>query len=156
MPALMKPIRIELLVAGRSLALLPVLILVLTAFASSGCSKEEAESPAVQELTASALMGAWVRPDGGYILQVREVRPDGSLDAGYFNPNPIHVSTASWRLMGSVLKMEVLLDDQNYRGSTYTLVYNPESDQLEGVYFQAVARQSFDVVFVRRTEVGGS
>ena len=148
--------RIELLVAGRCLAVLPVLLVLLTAFASPGCSKEAAESPAVAEVTASTLIGPWVRPDGGYILQIREARSDGTLEAGYFNPSPIHVSTASWRMVGSVLKMELLFDDQNYRGSTYTLVYNPESDQLEGVYFQAVTRQSFEVVFVRRTEVGGS
>lgn len=143
--------RIEFLVAGRGLALL----LLVSVLASSGCSSEEA-TPAVPKVTASALIGPWVRPDGGYILQIREARPDGSLAAGYFNPNPIHISTATWRLVGSVLKMEVLFDDQNYRGSNYTLVYNPESDQLEGVYYQAVARESYDVVFVRRTDAGNS
>lgn len=148
--------RIELLVAGRCLAVLPALLVLLTAFVSSGCSKEEVGPAGVPEVTASALVGPWVRPDGGYILQIREARPDGTLETGYFNPNPIHISTATWRLVGSVLKMEVLFDDQNYRGSTYTLVYNPESDQLEGVYFQAVTRQSFDVVFVRRAEDGDS
>ena len=36
-----------------------------------------------------------------------------------------------------------------YPGSTYTLTYDPKRDQLQGVYFQATLRQSFDVVFVR-------
>lgn len=148
---------IEVLVARRSRIVGPALFLLLSFFATAGCSKENAETPSGDhEVTASVLMGAWVRPDGGYILQIREARPDGGLKAGYFNPSPIQVGSASWRMVGSVLKLEVVLDDQNYRGSNYTLVYHPETDQLEGVYYQAVARQSFDVVFVRRAEADGS
>ena len=36
-----------------------------------------------------------------------------------------------------------------YNGSTYTLEYDPASDTLRGVYFQAVAKQKFDFVFAR-------
>jgi hypothetical protein len=37
-----------------------------------------------------------------------------------------------------------------YAGSTYTLTYDPNRDQLIGVYFQAVAQQKFNIFFVRR------
>lgn len=37
----------------------------------------------------------------------------------------------------------------NYPGSTYTLTYDREHDQLRGIYFQAVQQQSFNVYFVR-------
>ena len=37
----------------------------------------------------------------------------------------------------------------NYPGSTYTLTYDPASDQLKGVYYQAALQQRFEVVFVR-------
>ena len=106
-------------------------------------------------VNSANLVGTWTRPDGGYILQIRSVNPDGSLNAAYFNPNPIHVGEARWRIAGTVLKAEVTLDDVNYQGSNYTLVYNSETDQLEGVYYQAVARQSFQVFFVRRPAGGG-
>jgi hypothetical protein len=33
-------------------------------------------------------------------------------------------------------------------GSTYTLTYDPASDQLKGIYYQAVEQQRFDVAFV--------
>jgi hypothetical protein len=42
------------------------------------------------------------------------------------------------------------LRDVNYLGSTYTLEYNPESDQLFGQYFQAALQQTFEVVFSRQ------
>ena len=37
----------------------------------------------------------------------------------------------------------------NYPGSTYTLTYDPASDQLKGVYYQAVEKQQFPVAFLR-------
>jgi hypothetical protein len=41
------------------------------------------------------------------------------------------------------------LRDVNYPGSTYTLIYEPGSDQLQGVYYQAVEQQRYQVSFVR-------
>ena len=37
-----------------------------------------------------------------------------------------------------------------YAGSTYELTYDLASDSLKGTYYQAVAKQKFDVHFVRR------
>ena len=34
-------------------------------------------------------------------------------------------------------------------GSTYTLTYDPAKDVLRGVYYQAVARQRYDIYFER-------
>ncbi len=96
-----------------------------------------------------AITGPWLRQDGGYVLDIRSAREDGTLDAAYLNPNPIHVAQArAWRDEAAV-KVFVELRDVNYPGSTYTLAYDPAADQLRGVYFQAVERQSFDVSFVR-------
>jgi hypothetical protein len=41
------------------------------------------------------------------------------------------------------------LKDVGYPGSAYTLVYSPEQDILSGVYFQAVVKQSFEVIFTK-------
>ena len=137
--------------------MLPVVLLTVGLVWLFGCSKsgKELEVP-VREIASSELIGTWKRPDGGYILRVREARPDGGAEVAYFNPRPIQVSAAKWRMVGKVLKLEVAFDDQNYRGSTYTLVYNAETDQLEGIYYQAVAQQSFEVFFVRRPEGDGA
>lgn len=95
------------------------------------------------------LKGRWQRPDGGYILEVISIAANGSMDAGYFNPRPIHVAKAEASREGSVEKVFIELRDVNYPGSTYTLDYDPTDDQLKGVYYQAVEKQRFPVLFVR-------
>lgn len=144
-----------------------LLAFLMTGFLS-GCGKQEAAAP--QPATAPAavvnatnlpgsaaaasaafakLPGKWLRPDGGYILEIRSVAPDGKLDAGYFNPQPIRVARAEASVAGERIKVFVELRDVNYPGSTYTLTYDPSQDQLTGDYFQAVARETYDVLFQR-------
>ena len=96
------------------------------------------------------LLGEWVRPDGGYVLAVTGIADDGKAAVGYFNPRPINVGRAEARTEDDAVGLFVELQDRNYPGSNYTLGYDPEGDQLVGVYFQAVQRASYDVVFVRR------
>jgi hypothetical protein len=96
-----------------------------------------------------ALNGRWLRPDGGYILEIRDVDAGGRIDAVYLNPRPINIAKAEATRDGSALKVFVELRAPNYPGSTYTLIYDPQRDQLAGTYFQAAQRQTFDVAFVR-------
>jgi hypothetical protein len=95
------------------------------------------------------LVGEWTRPDGGYVLSVSQVAPDGKATVGYYNPRSIRVSRAEARREGGLVGLFVELNDVNYPGSTYTLGYDPASDQLKGIYFQAVERAQYEVVFVR-------
>jgi uncharacterized protein (DUF2147 family) len=95
------------------------------------------------------LVGKWQRPDGGYILELSEVSKSGKLKAEYFNPHPINVSEANWRRIDDHIHVVVELQDVNYPGSTYKLIYSHREDRLEGYYYQAALRQIFDVVFVR-------
>jgi uncharacterized protein (DUF2147 family) len=95
------------------------------------------------------LAGKWVRPDGGYILELKEIGKDGRLKASYFNPRPINVAQAEWRRMGDRVQVFVELRDVNYPGSTYTLIYSQEKDLLEGYYFQAVQGQTYTIQFMR-------
>jgi hypothetical protein len=113
---------------------------------------EKGESATVVDKTKpeiGALKGRWVRTDGGYILSVKDVTPDGKMDAAYYNPRPINVSKAQATQEGASLKVFIELRDTGYPGSTYNLQYVPASDRLKGTYFQAVQRQTFDVEFVR-------
>jgi hypothetical protein len=95
------------------------------------------------------LIGRWLRPDGGYVLEIRGVDASGTIVAVYLNPRPINVARAEATRDGSTLKVVVELRAPNYPGSTYTLTYDPKRDQLTGTYFQAVLQQTFDVAFVR-------
>jgi hypothetical protein len=96
-----------------------------------------------------SLKGRWMRPDGGYVLEIRDVDAIGKMTAAYFNPRPINVSQAEAALEGTIIKVFIELRDVNYPGATYHLTYDPEKNQLRGVYFQPALQQSFDVFFVR-------
>jgi hypothetical protein len=96
-----------------------------------------------------ALRGRWLRPDGGYILDLRDVDARGTIEAAYLNPRPIPVARAEATRDRSTLSVFVELRAPGYPGSTYTLTYDPQRDQLVGTYFQAALQQRFDVVFVR-------
>ena len=138
---------------------------LVTALLLSGCDKgPEAPPPPVPvpatnaNPTASApvaaadlqkLIGRWLRPDGGYILEFKSVTPDGKLTASYLNPQPINIAQAEARKEAGAVKVFVELRDQNYPGCTYTLTYDPEHDVLAGEYFQAMMGQKFDVGFER-------
>src|ERR1700712_2123558 len=98
----------------------------------------------------SALPGRWVRPDGGYVIAIKSVDTGGKLDADYANPNPLPFYAATATEEGGKLKLFFELRAGGYNGSTYTLSYDAAADRLTGTYYQAVAKQTFDVFFVRK------
>jgi hypothetical protein len=136
-------------------------MLVVLAFAAGACAPSaQAQAPAEpqgQRTAPSArsesgfdvLRGRWVRPDGGYTITIKQVGADGKLDAMYANPKPLPFSKAEAARDGKTIRLFFELTAGGYNGSTYTLTYDPEDDVLKGVYYQAVARQKFDVHFVR-------
>jgi uncharacterized protein (DUF2147 family) len=105
--------------------------------------------PAGPETGFDTLLGLWVRPDGGYLLAIRDVDGNGGLDATYANPHHLAFSKAEASRDGDTIRVFLELQAGGYNGSTYTLTYDPEKDILEGIYYQAVARQKYDVYFER-------
>jgi len=98
----------------------------------------------------SILVGDWIRTDAEYRIAISELLDDGTLKAGYFNPNPINVGKAGWIFSEGTMKIYIELRDENYPGSNYNLVYYPEKDLLAGKYFQAVEGVTYDVGFFRK------
>ena len=123
-----------------------VLIFLLT------CTFQVVPGPAFskEQIDFKVLVGEWVRPDGGYIIRVKEVRPDGSIDVGYFNPQEINIAEANVSRWKGLDKLFIKLQDEGYPGSTYTLYYYPEKDALAGFYYQAAMKQTYEVVFMRK------
>ncbi len=106
-------------------------------------------APALRDALAEKVVGRWSRPDGDYVLEIRSVNAEGEAQAAYFNPQPIHVAQAKVSREGGSLRVYVELRDVNYPGSTYRLVYDPAGDCLQGTYYQAVAKETYDILFVR-------
>ena len=110
----------------------------------------KAETSAAQaDSVFATLPGRWVRPDGGYVINIRSVDASGKVDASYANPNPLPFARAEATQDGKTIRLFFELRTGGYNGSTYTLSYDPVSDILKGVYFQAVAQQKFDIYFTR-------
>ena len=95
------------------------------------------------------LVGRWMRTDGGYVIEIKGIGKDGTLNVAYFNPRPINVAHAKLNSQNGHLRVFIELRDVNYPGSTYDLMYDPETDHLFGIYFQAVERVTYDIEFVR-------
>ena len=96
------------------------------------------------------LKGTWIRLEGGYIIAIKGIGPRGELEAMYFNPNPLPFARAEASRDGATFRLSFELRAGGYGGSTYELTYDPASDRLKGTYYQAVAKQKFDVSFARK------
>ncbi len=111
-----------------------------------------AESGAAEPARAAdfeKLKGRWLRQDGDYVLEIRDVAESGKTEAAYFNPRPIHVARAETASKAGSIEVFVELRDAGYPGCTYRLRYRPGPDQLEGTYYQAADGASYDVTFDR-------
>ncbi|MCU0345140.1 MAG: hypothetical protein MUF28_15110 [Ignavibacterium sp.] len=114
-------------------------------------TKEPSETDSGNKKVAdkNLLVGDWLRTDAGYRIVITKVNQDGTLDAQYFNPNPINIGKTNWEENNGNLKIIIELRDVNYPGSTYTLSYLPDRDVLAGDYYQAVEGITFYVEFAR-------
>jgi len=138
--------------SGKKLALLAVLLLLFTvsgAFHALSKAAAADTTHSAKRTDEQRLLGHWLRPDGGYVLELKEIGKDGALKAAYFNPRPINVARAELSRKDGKLTIFIELRDINYPGSKYNLQYDPETDRLIGTYFQAIQRQTFDVEFTR-------
>ena len=133
---------------GRAFAV--AMILAFAGAVSSQTPPSRPEGTAPARVSAEVLKGTWVRPDGGYRITVDGVGPDGKLDATYFNPTRLPFAKAQVSQDGATFRVVLELQAGGYAGSTYDLLYQPATDRLKGSFYQAVARQKFDVVFVRQ------
>jgi uncharacterized protein (DUF2147 family) len=125
------------------------------AAAAAASTPTAASAPATAPAPASAapapdkLIGRWLRADANYTIEIAGVGADGKLDARYLNPQPIHVSRAEAKTVDGKLLLGIELQDRNYPGNFYALVYDPGSDSLSGVYNHLGLNQQFEVAFSR-------
>jgi hypothetical protein len=97
-----------------------------------------------------AVQGHWVRSDAPYVIKLSHEQ-DGGLQAIYFNPRPINVGKTETTVQDGGLQILIELQDTNYPGSTYVLIYDRSQDVLQGIYFHPASQQSYEVSFVRQS-----
>jgi hypothetical protein len=143
-----------------------VALITLALCVVTSCGQRDSTAPAATASTNStdsakttsapaefdALKGKWTRTDGEYLLEIKSVAADGTMDAGYYNPRPIHVSKAMAIKESGGTKIFVELQDEGYPGCTYSLNFDAATTQLHGQYFQAAQQQTYDVVFAKLLE----
>ena len=67
--------------------IISVLLIIL---AGTLCFPNAETAVSAEKPDFNVIIGEWIRPDGGYVIRVWAVKPDGSVVAGYFNPNEIN------------------------------------------------------------------
>lgn len=95
------------------------------------------------------LIGRWLRPDGGYVIEIMNFDNDGRLQVAYFNPRPVNVSQAKIIQQNPEFKIFIELHDVGYPKAAYALTYDMDRDRLVGQYYQPAVGQTFQVEFVR-------
>jgi hypothetical protein len=96
------------------------------------------------------LLGQWLRPDGGYVIDIKSIDQNGKMETAYLNPKPINVSKAQASINNDKIELLIELRDQFYPGNYYTLTFDPESKQLIGVYHHLGLNQNFDIYFIKQ------
>jgi hypothetical protein len=95
------------------------------------------------------LKGIWERTDASGELTISEIMDNGFLTATYGNPKGINIEKAVWLNTSDVLRIYILFREDLYPGSSFSLNYLPEKDQLLGTYFDALTNESYTVSFKR-------
>jgi uncharacterized protein (DUF2147 family) len=99
---------------------------------------------------AKQVVGEWKRTSGGYLLTIKE--SNGKVGANYYNPSQgyIYVSHLKISTKDEEMKVEVTLNDRNYPGSKYALVYSKIADALQGTYTYPEGTMPVNFIRVRQ------
>ncbi|UHD17606.1 hypothetical protein [Thiocapsa bogorovii] len=83
------------------------------------------------------------------MIAIRGIDGSGRLDAAHANPRQLPFAKAEASREGKTITVFLELRAGGYNGSTYNLTSDPQTDILNGVYYQAVAQQKYDIYFER-------
>lgn len=95
------------------------------------------------------IKGVWARIDGPGEINISQVMDNGLLKVTFYNPKLVNIEKAVWTNSAEVLRIYILLRDDSYPGSGFSLNYSSEKDLLVGFYYDALINESFAVTFKR-------
>jgi len=140
----------QALIAWRTMTVVMAVTMCGAAFPQARPSQPEGSTSAAPAMMSTGMLkGIWIRPDGGYRIAIRGVGTGGRLDAMYFNPSQLPFARAQVVQDAGTFRVVLELQAGGYAGSTYDLRYEAATDRLVGTFYQAVAKQTFDVFFAR-------
>ncbi|MEX2437335.1 MAG: hypothetical protein WD509_02020 [Candidatus Paceibacterota bacterium] len=132
-----------------AIILVALFILPLDQNQEETVDSEQTPSSESPDTAPDDVLGQWQRTDGNYMIEISEVKENGTLNAVYYNPEPINVSEATMDREEGQISVSITLQDEGYPGSIYNLAYNPGQDALVGTYYLAGPGQTYRVQFVR-------
>jgi hypothetical protein len=95
------------------------------------------------------IKGVWGRIDGLGEINISQVMDNGLLKATFYNPKLVNIEKAIWTNSSEVLRIYILLREDSYPGSGFSLNYSSEKDLLVGFYYDALVNESYAVTFKR-------
>jgi hypothetical protein len=103
----------------------------------------------------AVLKGRWQCPGQG-IFHIKNVTSTGSMEVEYFNPESVHVIQAQAARDGTSTKILIILRQSGTFCCTYNLAYEPEHDQIRGVFWQKNSPQPTEVIFQRQKSLSAA
>jgi len=119
-----------------------MIVLIITLFLTASINAQ-----AISGASEDKLKGYRLRTDGTYTIEIVALEEGRKLSAKYFNPNPINVGKAGWRIFNDETQIYMKLQDTKYPGCIYQLSFNENSEMLTGTYYQPLSKQTYKVDF---------
>ncbi len=133
----------------RSKSILLTLIVLMAAFLTVPLGAQLQEAIKVPWPGFQVLRGRWQDRNGMGVMQIKKVNPTGGIEMQYIDLEPVHVTQAQAARDGKTTKVLISLRYANSLCSTYDLTYNPQSDQLKGIFWRKGSFKTTEVVFDR-------
>ena len=94
------------------------------------------------------LQGRWQARNGD-VMTIKNISATGSIELQYFEAEPVHVTQAQAARDGKATRIQIVLRYPDSLCCTYDLTYNPQSDQLKGLFWRKGTSKSTEVIFNR-------
>jgi hypothetical protein len=133
----------------RPKSILLTLLVLMAAFLTVPLGAQLQEAIKVSWPGFQVLRGLWQDRNGMGVMQIKKINPTGGIEIQYSELEPVHVTQAQAARDGKTTKVLISLRYSNSSYSTYDLTYNPQSDQLKGIFWRKGSFKTTEVVFDR-------
>ena len=123
-------------------------LFLMTAFFSTPLRAQLQEATKVPWPGFHVLKGSW-QAQNGDVITIKNIGAAGNIEMHYFNPEPVHVTQAQAARDGKSTRILIFLRYPDSLCCTYDLTYDPQSDQLKGLFWRKGTSKSTEIIFDR-------